>query len=114
MTTEPNPADLEQTLAAADEVQRRTEAARDQLVIDFKWLMAHKQGRRIMWWLLSQCSAFHNARRQGANDTYFALGVQNVGQMLIAESLSIAPDQFFNMMKECNDDGKRPSSGSRS
>ena len=107
MTTETNPIDLAEQLAAQQETAERNEAAREQFVIDFKWLMAHKQGRRIMWWLLSQTQVFRNGWRPDANETSFVLGNQNTGQQLLSEIFAIVPDSFTTMMREANDDSKR-------
>jgi hypothetical protein len=107
MTAEVNPTDLVEQERAREE--RAVDAAleRDRFVNDFKWFMGHKQGRRIMWWVLSQSQVFRNAWRPSANEMSFVVGNQNIGQMLLAEITAIVPDQFNTMMKEANDDAKR-------
>ena len=99
---------LGQANAAADK-SNATALDREQFVDDFKWLLAHKQGRRLAWWLLSEAGVFRNPWRASTNEMAFAAGVMNQGQMILAEILAIAPDQFTTMMKEAHDDAKRRS-----
>jgi len=106
MTTEV-PTDLpaqERTRAQQD---MDASLARSAFVQDFKWLMAHKQGRRLMWWLLSEAGVFRNPWRPSANEMSFAAGAMNQGQMLLSEIFSHAPESFTIMQKESNDDAKR-------
>jgi hypothetical protein len=113
-----NPAEFDPTDLVGQEEQREAKAAveqidRDRFVQDFKWFVGHKQGRRLMWWLLSQAGVFRNPWRPSANEMSFIAGNMNQGQMLLTELLSIAPESFTVMMKEANDDAKRRS-GQRS
>jgi hypothetical protein len=109
MTTEFNPTDLVEQDATREERRVEEVLDRDKFVNDFKWFMGHKQGRRIMWWLLSQSQVFRNAWRASTNEMSFVTGNQNVGQMLLTEIFAIAPDSFNTMMKEAHDDAKRRS-----
>jgi len=102
-----SPIDLGALQAARDANREMTDLERARFEEDFKWLVGHKPGRRIVWWLLSQARVFQNPWRSSANEMSFVAGNMNLGQMLLAEVLSIAPDSFTTMMREAHDDGKR-------
>jgi len=108
-----DPTDLVGQDAAREERKAADVFDRDRFVVDFKWLMQHKQGRRIMWWLISQAGVFRNPWRPSANEMSFVAGNMNQGQLLLTEIFTIVPDSFTTMMKEANDDAKRRS-GQRS
>ena len=73
---------------------------RDREVEDLKWLMGHRQGRRIMWRVLGMTGLFRNPHIPGTNDVLFRCGEQNIGQMLNAEIHTICPEQYPVMVKE--------------
>jgi len=73
---------------------------RDREVDDFKWLMGHRQGRRVMWRLLSMTGLFRNPHVPGTDDVLFRCGEQNIGQQLLAEIHLLCPEQYHGMVKE--------------
>lgn len=92
-------------LAVDDEVEAKAlaEAARltrAREVDDFKWLMGHKQGRRIMWRMLEVTGVFRNPHIPGTDDVLFRCGMQNVGQVLMTEIHTICPEHYPTMTKE--------------
>lgn len=113
MSTEHNPLDLDFLEDAKATVKRQTNEERETFEADVKWLLAHKQGRRIMSWLLARSLMFQNNWRPSTNEMSFISGMQNFGRMLWEEAHTIAPDQILNMMKEANDDAKRRNARSR-
>lgn len=81
--------------AEAEHLQRLQEAD------DFKWLMANKVGRRIMWRLLGMAGLFRNAFVPGdQGTTNFRLGEQNIGQRLLHEIHEFCPEKYHEMVKE--------------
>lgn len=77
-----------------------TRLTRDREIDDFKWLMGHKQGRRIMWRMLEECGVFRNPHIPGTEDVLFRCGMQNIGQMLMTEIHTICPEHYPTMTKE--------------
>lgn len=92
-------------LAGDDEVEAKAQAEAARLkrareMDDFKWLMGHKQGRRIMWRMLEVTGVFRNPHIPGTEDVLFRCGMQNVGQVLMAEIHTICPEHYPTMTKE--------------
>lgn len=73
---------------------------RNREIDDFKWLMGHRQGRRVMWRLLGVTGLFNNPHIPGTDDVLFRCGKQNIGQLLNAEIHLLCPEQYFVMVKE--------------
>lgn len=72
---------------------------RHQEVEDFKWLMAHRSGRRIVWRWLSEAGVYRTSFT-GNSSTFFNEGKRNMGLMLIAEIHELTPDAYGLMLKE--------------
>jgi len=104
-----NPIDLagQEQVKAENERLEEFEVAR--FKDDFKWLLAHKQGRRLVWWMMGEAGVFRNPWRPSASEHSFVSGAMNQGQMLLTKIFEIAPDQFTIMLKEAHDDAKRRS-----
>lgn len=104
-----DPTDLEgQARSKADDtakkrVERKNEEA------DFVWLMSSKQGRRIVWRLLSQAGVFRSSFTQNAMQTSFNEGFRNYGLRLMEQINTLCPELYSPMSKEAlngrTDDG---------
>ncbi|WP_291751913.1 MULTISPECIES: endopeptidase [unclassified Limnobacter] len=66
---------------------------------DFRWLMADKRGRRIMWRLLERTRVYQSSFT-GNSQTFFLEGTRNVGLMLISDIQKHCAEQFVVMLKE--------------
>lgn len=101
-----DPTDLEALRREADE-QRKREATEKLIEIgDLKWLMSSKQGRRLMWRLLSQFGVYRSSFNSDALVMAYLEGQRNNGLALMADLLEHAPDRYAEMMqdqKEYND-----------
>lgn len=71
---------------------------------DLKWLMAHKQGRRIAYKLLSDAGLFRNPFNHSGSVTAFNCGAMNIGQQFLAQIMEHAPDSYMTMCKEQRND----------
>ncbi len=80
----------------AEQDQRR----QAQQVEDFKWLMKHEQGRRLMWRWLEFTGVFRTSMT-GNSWTFHNEGQRNVGLMLIDSINEHTPDAYVQMLKEC-------------
>lgn len=96
--TDRSQGDDPEEIAARHAEITRLERARE--MDDFKWLMGHKQGRRIMWRLLEMTGVFRNPHIPGTDDVLFRCGEQNVGQKLMTEIHTISPEHYPTMTKE--------------
>ena len=82
------------------DAQRKVESERRrQEVEDFKWLMAHKQGRRFVWRLLAEAGVYRTSFT-GNSTTFFNEGKRNLGLLLVGEIHELTPDAYGLMLKE--------------
>ena len=66
---------------------------------DIAWLMGSKQGRRVMWGLLSECGVFRSSMT-GNSYTFFNEGARNVGLTQLANIHRVCPERYAAMVKE--------------
>jgi hypothetical protein len=85
-----------------EETQAKASAAlkRKQQVEDFKWLMAHAQGRRIVSRLLEETGVHRTSFHHSGSVMAFNEGKRHVGLFLMAEILEIAPESYTKLLKE--------------
>lgn len=96
-----DPLDRRAQEAAQAEQAKAEQLQRYQEVEDFKWLMAYKQGRRIMWRMLGLTGLFRNAFVPGDQAvTGFRCGEQNIGHKLLNEIHTLCPEKYHEMVKE--------------
>ena len=87
--------DHEQEKAAQEEAEaRRVEEE------DIRWLLASKQGRRFAWRILEIAGVYRTSFNNSGCITAFNEGKRNVGLMLLADILDIAPEQYLAMLKD--------------
>ena len=94
-----DPTDTAGQEAEAEAVREAEKERRRQEVEDFKWLMAHKQGRRFVWRLLSEAGVYRSSFT-GNSTTFFNEGKRNSGLMLLAEIHELTPEAYGLMLKE--------------
>lgn len=80
---------------AAEKLRRQIE------VSDLKWLMAHKQGRRLMNRLLGITGVYRLSFTGQAPLTDFNEGKRNVGLILLSDAMEHCPERFNDMLLEC-------------
>ena len=73
---------------------------RKQQVEDFKWLMAHAQGRRIVSRLLEESGVHRTSFNHSGSVMAFNEGKRHLGLYLMAEILEIAPESYVRLLKE--------------
>lgn len=95
-----DPHDERARIAAESRDAEAKRLQRDREVDDFKWLMGHRQGRRVMWRLLSMTGVFRNPHIPGTEDVLFRCGEQNIGQQLMGEIHTICPEHYTTMTRE--------------
>ena len=85
-----------------EEVAAKAAAAlkRKQQVDDFKWLMAHAQGRRIVSRLLEEAGVHRTSFNHSGSVMAFNEGKRHMGLFLMAEILEIAPESYVKLLKE--------------
>lgn len=85
--------------ALAPETEQ-VEGARRQEIEDIKWLMAHKQGRRIVWRLLGEAGVYRTSFSTNGSVTSFNEGKRQLGLLLVGEINEHCPDAFLMTLKE--------------
>jgi hypothetical protein len=98
-----DPTDLRAQEADAEAQATREAQKRKQEIEDFKWLVAHKQGRRILWRLLSMSGVFRTSMT-GNSNTFFNEGRRDIGLQLLAEVNEHSLDAYVLMLKESKND----------
>lgn len=73
---------------------------RKQQVEDFKWLMAHAQGRRIVSRLLEEAGVHRTSFNHSGSVMAYNEGRRHIGLFLLAEILEIAPESYTKLLKE--------------
>lgn len=94
-----DPTDLTGAAASESEQGQKAEAVRKLEIEDFKWLVAHAQGRRFLWRLLDRTGVFRTSMT-GNSMTFFNEGQRNVGLVLLAEFNEHSLDAYSKMQKE--------------
>lgn len=81
---------------------RQRWAEQDEYEIDqaISALLQHRQGRRLLWWMLQIGRWGTQPYARNALDTSFACGELNVGQKLMDRILEVDPSGFVAMMEE--------------
>lgn len=80
--------------------EARAALKRKQQVEDFKWLMAHAQGRRIVSRLLEESGVHRTSFNHSGSVMAFNEGKRHLGLYLMAEILEIAPESYVKLLKE--------------
>ena len=94
-----DPRDLRAHERTEDERARREALVRDQQADDLRWLMSHKQGRRVMARILEQ-SGVEQISFTGNSQTFFNEGARSVGVPLLNEVKHNAWDHYITMLEE--------------
>ena len=103
MSTTYDPTDLEgQRIAREDEATRRRMAAEVE-VLDVKWLMGSKRGRRIVWRLLEQAGVFRISFDTNAMRMAFNEGNRQYGTRTLDLVHRTCAEMYTVMLKESND-----------
>lgn len=89
--------------------QERETAAREKArlaeigeVNDWKWLMAHARGRRLVWRLLERTGIYRSSMT-GNSFTFFKEGERNVGLFIQATLVEHCPEDYAKMLTEQKD-----------
>lgn len=67
---------------------------------DFKWLASHKQGRRIIYRLLSRTGVFRNPFNPDAATMALNCGMMSIGQAIWADLHDLTPERYEQMVTE--------------
>ena len=95
--------DIATEIARADAARVRAENARATEEDDLKWLMSHKQGRRLISGLLNATGVFRSSFA-GSDEMDFREWARNVGLRYFADITDLCPDQYVLMLKEHKED----------
>lgn len=82
----------------ADGKKKESLSRRDELD-DIRFILSTKNGRRVLWRLLTHCNVFGSVWHPSAL-IHHNSGRQDVGHFIMAEITEASPDAFLTMMKE--------------
>lgn len=99
-----DPTDVRRMEDAREERELQARLNKEQEDIDLIWLMSSRQGRRIVWRWLDKAGVFRLSFNTDALSMAFAEGNRNNGLQLLAQAMSLCPDQYTEMTKEANND----------
>lgn len=95
MSDNPQIEELKQRWADEDRLEIESQISRN---------LATPEGRKFLYYLLSLGKIGQNPFTPNALAMSFACGELNVGQRILADILSVAPDAWALMQKEANDE----------
>jgi len=67
---------------------------------DIKWLMSSPRGRRLSWWILEKAGVNRTSFSNSGSVMAFNEGQRNMGLMLQAEIIGLAPERYMEMLTE--------------
>lgn len=90
---------------AADETQvsnakKAEKRRRDRELDDVRAVLATREGRRLLWRVMTYCSAFDSVFHENQLRMAHGSGRQDVGHFVMAEINAAKPDAFLTMMQE--------------
>ena len=90
---------------ALDKAQRQLQdrKAREH-VEDLKWLLAHRQGRRLAWQWMAEARVFHSTFNHSGSVMAHNEGRRSMGLQLLTEIMEHSPEAFTQMQKEAKAD----------
>ena len=74
--------------------------ARKTFDADIKWLMSSPRGRRIVWWVLDKAGVNRTSFNNSGSVMAFNEGQRNMGLMLQAQVIELAPEAYMTMLEE--------------
>lgn len=66
-------------------------------------VMSTPAGRQWLWSILERCHVFANPFTDTDRLTAFSCGEMNIGQAILADIMTAAPDSYIQAMRESND-----------
>lgn len=93
-----DPTDTDSLEAELGRQNAKARQRTDQIATDIKWLMAHKQGRRIVWRYLSEAGVYRSSFVKG--ETEFREGMRNMGLLILNDVHTHSPDRYVEMLTE--------------
>jgi len=95
-----------------DETQvKRTKKKRDLAdetwMEDLRWLVSTKQGKRILWTVLSKCKLFDTISHHDALAMSRLSGVRDQGLWLLSELNRADPNAFWRLVQSSKDNDER-------
>ena len=95
-----DPTDLRAQESETTAEDRRAELKQRREIEDLKWLLAHRQGRRIAWKLMGDAGVFRSVFNHSGSVMAFNEGQRSQGLKLLMSIMEHAPEAFTLMQKE--------------
>lgn len=91
--------------AERDEIALKAKIKQDQDDADLKWLMSHKEGRRIVWGIFERSGIMRPVFNTNSMQMAFNDGMRNEGVKLFADVNRVCIDSYILMAKENKQNG---------
>lgn len=88
--------------------QKAVKAESDAIDTVLRDLLSRRDGRLLVWWLLTISNHGQQPFSANALTTAFNCGVFNVGQQLLARILSIDPQGYVKMLQDRAEEVEQP------
>ena len=95
-----DPTDIQAQQRARDRIVERERLSQEQEAADVRWLLKHRQGRRIAWRLLERAGVYRLSFNTNAMSMAFAEGNRNFGLALLTQIHRLCPEQYPVMLAE--------------
>lgn len=94
-----DPTDIVSAEQQALEHEQARQRERRQEIEDFKWLAAHRQGRRILWRMLERSGQMKSSMT-GNSFTFYNEGARAFGRWIVEEFHEHSIEAYVQMVKE--------------
>jgi hypothetical protein len=102
-----NPVALQEQAEKKALAELEAKVKAEQWADDLKWLMAHPQGRRIVWRLLEEAGVYRATFHESHAVMALNEGQRRMGLFLVMEINQVCPDRYDEMKHEQRPHGRR-------
>jgi|GEM_PF-325959 len=99
-----DPTDTHAQALARSQMHECSQQAQEQAIADLRWLMRHRQGRRVVWRWLDAAGVWRLSFNTDAVLMAFNEGGRNQGLRLLQALLAACPAFYHVMMQENQDE----------
>lgn len=82
------------------EARKKEARGRDREIEDMRSVLRSREGRRVIWRLLEQCSVFGSVNHSSGSQVYYNVGKQDIGHYLMKEIVETDENKLIEMMRE--------------
>lgn len=95
-----SPVTFEEVEARRAEAERGAYVEREGALRDMRAVLSTREGRRVVWWLLSEAGLYRATPPGPLEDLSYAAGERNQGQKLLARVIESDAEAYLDMIRE--------------